>query len=678
MRIVVLFVCLSAAYSLQAQYAWFTEIPGSGYVGAESLSIDPDDNLLVTGNFDNGVTVGGNTYTGRGSFLLKLSKNGTPIWHRIFRYGAGDFWQLIHVGTDASGNAYIAGTFPGSITGTGFGFNLSAPFAYSGFVAKLDKHGDVQWTKVIPNVQEFYDMKVNDAGNILLYAHHYQSVVIDNVTLDVGTNSFGIMLNSSGTLQWAKTLGDPQHYTTWPRACAIDNNGNAYFHGLFSGTLSLDGHQVTSTGGNFNFFVTRMNTQGTCQWITPIDRKLPAQFETTNPPSGLIVERGAIAVDQNENLYLAGQYWEGIKAGTLSLSGGGSCLAKFTAAGEPVWLKSRANSAHNSTVDDVLIHNNLIYFSGLQPSQFHFSVYTTDGDVAQPTVMIPLFGDIASGLGVDSQNQVYMSGRHYDTQNLQGFVFKYGISNPLPVAAGAISGPSVVCVSQTDVVFSTPVIAYAETYEWEIIDGANRYTFETTDPQLTITLSAYSLDEDFTIHVRGTNASGVGAYSSERTITRENPLTAPTLVASCSQISFTKSDTFTDVAWYFNNTVAGQLGESSSITPSNDGDYFVVVSNTCGSATSNVVAFAPLNADDLEIPNIITPNGDDFNQKFVVDAKLESPALIVYNRWGQRVYASEQYANTWSGDNLSEGVYYYKLNSGCLSNLIQGTITIAR
>ena len=67
-------------------------------------------------------------------------------------------------------------------------------------------------------------------------------VMIDAFSFEVGPNSFGVMLSSQGTLLWAKRLGNPNSYTTSPRACAIDDNGNAYFHGIFSGTLGSDGH----------------------------------------------------------------------------------------------------------------------------------------------------------------------------------------------------------------------------------------------------------------------------------------------------------------------------------------------------------------------------------------------------------------------------------------------------
>src|SRR5690349_1738820 len=147
MRIVVFIAFLTVSYSSLAQFAWRLNFPGSGYTGAECLSIDPNDNVLVIGHFENGVTIAGTPYTGRGTFVLKLSKNGEPIWHQVIRYGPGDFWNLSGVGTDADGNVYIAGSFSQSVTVDGV--TLTGAGSYNGLVAKCNPDGELQWGKVI-------------------------------------------------------------------------------------------------------------------------------------------------------------------------------------------------------------------------------------------------------------------------------------------------------------------------------------------------------------------------------------------------------------------------------------------------------------------------------------------------------------------------------------------------
>jgi gliding motility-associated-like protein len=66
----------------------------------------------------------------------------------------------------------------------------------------------------------------------------------------------------------------------------------------------------------------------------------------------------------------------------------------------------------------------------------------------------------------------------------------------------------------------------------------------------------------------------------------------------------------------------------------------------------------------LDIPNIITPNGDGKNDTFTIPGILSFPGsqLLIFNRWGNEVYRTDNYRNTWSGEGLSEGTYYYVLN----------------
>ncbi|MCK7555553.1 gliding motility-associated C-terminal domain-containing protein [Chitinophaga sedimenti] len=68
-------------------------------------------------------------------------------------------------------------------------------------------------------------------------------------------------------------------------------------------------------------------------------------------------------------------------------------------------------------------------------------------------------------------------------------------------------------------------------------------------------------------------------------------------------------------------------------------------------------------AGDLTIPKLFTPNGDGTNEKFEIRGlhQYAENELILFNRWGNEVYRQKNYQNTWRGDGLSEGTYYYIL-----------------
>ena len=63
----------------------------------------------------------------------------------------------------------------------------------------------------------------------------------------------------------------------------------------------------------------------------------------------------------------------------------------------------------------------------------------------------------------------------------------------------------------------------------------------------------------------------------------------------------------------------------------------------------------------LVIPNIFTPNDDDINETFFIRNLPPSSQLSITNRWGGKVYESNNYQNDWSAKGVPDGIYYYKL-----------------
>lgn len=86
---------------------------------------------------------------------------------------------------------------------------------------------------------------------------------------------------------------------------------------------------------------------------------------------------------------------------------------------------------------------------------------------------------------------------------------------------------------------------------------------------------------------------------------------------------------------------------------------------------------------DLTIPNVFTPNGDNINDKFEITNLEHYPnsQMVIYNRWGQKVFEhSDYYNNWWDGENAAAGVYYYILVYTHLGKKkhLNGMVTILR
>lgn len=106
------------------------------------------------------------------------------------------------------------------------------------------------------------------------------------------------------------------------------------------------------------------------------------------------------------------------------------------------------------------------------------------------------------------------------------------------------------------------------------------------------------------------------------------------------------------------------------------GKYWVRTKNICGEA-SDTISFNPYVVELDSIPNVITPNNDLLNDFFVLSNTINNVSLLVFNRWGKRVFFSSNYKNDWNGEDLSAGVYFYTAKGSCIKE-VRGSISIIR
>lgn len=86
---------------------------------------------------------------------------------------------------------------------------------------------------------------------------------------------------------------------------------------------------------------------------------------------------------------------------------------------------------------------------------------------------------------------------------------------------------------------------------------------------------------------------------------------------------------------------------------------------------------------DIIIPNVFTPNGDGVNDRFEIrhlNLYTENEISII-NRWGNSIYEKKNYENSWDGNGLDEGTYFYILkvkNATGSWKAYKGYITLLR
>ena len=93
-------------------------------------------------------------------------------------------------------------------------------------------------------------------------------------------------------------------------------------------------------------------------------------------------------------------------------------------------------------------------------------------------------------------------------------------------------------------------------------------------------------------------------------------------------------------------------------------------------------------AEYISVPEGFSPNGDGINDFFVIKGIKDFPnsQLIVFNRWGAKIFQAKAYQNNWDGrsensltvgsDIIPEGTYFYIIDLGNGTDVIKGFVYI--
>ncbi|MEI7662869.1 MAG: ice-binding family protein [Bacteroidota bacterium] len=208
--------------------------------------------------------------------------------------------------------------------------------------------------------------------------------------------------------------------------------------------------------------------------------------------------------------------------------------------------------------------------------------------------------------------------------------------NPLPAAAGAISGPVMVCAGTIGVAYSIPAIAAAAGYVWSVPSGVV-ITSGATGNQILVNFG--SVAGSGAITVMGTNGCGNGTPSPGLIVTTNAIPSTPVVTLSGSVVT---SSAPAGNQWYYEGTaIAGATGQTYTVT-NNSGYYWCMVTeNGCPSGISNKVWILVTGTQDLPVSASFTlypvPNNGEFTAaiRFPVDDIF---TILVYNQFGGKLF----------------------------------------
>jgi gliding motility-associated-like protein len=137
------------------------------------------------------------------------------------------------------------------------------------------------------------------------------------------------------------------------------------------------------------------------------------------------------------------------------------------------------------------------------------------------------------------------------------------------------------------------------------------------------------------------------------------------------------------------NTNANLLWQDGSSAPSytviKDGIYFLTATNECGSYTDSVTITTGF--CNILMPTAFTPNNDGLDDVFRVKYPfaVKSFNMIIYDRWGEKVFETNNIRDGWDGlrkgEPSSQGIYVWVISFTDTNNKAQqvkGTVTLIR
>lgn len=135
----------------------------------------------------------------------------------------------------------------------------------------------------------------------------------------------------------------------------------------------------------------------------------------------------------------------------------------------------------------------------------------------------------------------------------------------------------------------------------------------------------------------------------------------------------------TGFLWNFGD---GEFADGASVihTYQDTGEYSVIYTVVNLNGCIDTLIRKVIVIRDIIIPNAFSPNGDGYNDFFVLKYLEIYPnsELLLFNRWGNLIYSNSNYKNDWDGENQPDGTYFYIVNLGTTSKTFKGTLFLNR
>jgi hypothetical protein len=325
----------AAKFAVDGTLLWVRSFGDPADQMADSVAVDGDGNIVLTGSFAGAIDFGGgflHSAGGQDVFVVKLDANGAHLWSKSFGDGSDQLGAGIAV--DGAGDLIVTGSFFGTAD-FGGGALVSAGDS-DVFLVKLDANGGHLWSKSFggPADQLPMSIAVDDSKSIVLTGEFSGALDFGGGAL-VSTgfgDAFVAKLDANGGHLWSKSFGDGPADTIVGRGVVTDISGSVLILGEFDGAADFGDGPVSGTG----MFLVKLDADGGHLWSKHLG-------------AGSAQEARGVATDGAGNVLLTGTLHGAMDFGDGPIQSAGSgdlFVAKLDASGGSLWSKRFGNSKY--------------------------------------------------------------------------------------------------------------------------------------------------------------------------------------------------------------------------------------------------------------------------------------------------------------------------------------------
>ncbi|HET6244900.1 MAG: SBBP repeat-containing protein [Bacteroidetes bacterium] len=683
---------------------WGTYYGGSEYDNGLSCAVDGIGNVYLAGFTSSAnaiVTAGAHQATFGGdcdAFLVQFNSLGIRQWGTYYGGSGTDYGWFCAV--DGSGNVYLAGwTYSDNAIATPGAHQATFGGKWDAFLVQFNSLGVRQWGTYYGGSEYDYGYScvVDGIGNVYLAGDTYSPNAIatpgaHQVTLGGNRDAFLVKFNSLGVRQWGTYYGGIGD--DWGYSCAVDGSGKVYLAGgtYSANAIATPGAHQDTLGGYYDAFLVQFNSLCVRQWGT--------YYGGSESAWG-----SSCAVDGSGNVYLAGNTYSDnaiATPGAHQATLGGDCdafLAKFNSLGVRQWGTYYGGSGWDWDSSCAVDGSGNVYLAGVTYS---------DNFIATPGAHQATYGGYGDAFLVQFNSQgirqwgTYYGGSGYDigrscAMDGIGNVYLAGYTN----SANAIA--TIGAHQATFGVYDAFLVKFVDcpfTKELTEItcnsftapDGitytnSGIYTTELPNHEACGNHSVLSLTIKLTI-LNSTQSnitqSACNTYTTPdgKTYTQSGKYTSiiPN-AAGCDSIieidlSIHTAEVFVETkdttilqgtstplkvsggvsySWYPNIGLSCSNCQNPLAAPAKTTTYYLMATAENGCFTRDSVTVFVDEDLHVYIPNIFSPNGDGQNDVLYVRGKgIKNVQFFIYNRWGEKVFESNNLSQGWDGSYKGE------------------------